>query len=347
MAEKKDAVPMEEKDLFEDAKDLVIQADANVGTIEDNFELLKASVANQVARYVGKKFDDTEIIEAKKDRASLNAMIKDLNERRMVIKRKWNEPLAKFEDRVKEVIGVIEKPLGEIDNQIKDYEERVKAEKQAEINTFIIESLDKEEEKLVRDIGVEFDERWLNVSMSMKKVHEAIEDQISRTRQDIATIRSLCKADKDEEILSMLLVSYKRTANLAQVIEERGEILAQREALEKEKARLEELRKAEEERLKAEADAAAQEPLEVQVDDVVDVGHPEAPEVEEELAATPEDGKTLAQIIFRFDCVLTSDQVKDLGAWLNSLGARYRMVAHVPYSEERWNLSSPKKEGGK
>lgn len=335
----KDAVPIVE------AKEIVIRADAVIGSIKDNFEELKKSVAQQVQKYVGKTFDDTEIVAAKKDRAALNGMINDLEERRKVLKKKFNEPLVDFETRVKDVIAVIRKPLDEIDVQIKDYEERKKQEKDEEIQSFIKESLDKEEDKVVFDVGVLFDERWLNASMSMKKVQEAIEEQISRTRQDVSTIRNLCKADKDEEILSMLLVSYKRNTNLAQVIAERSDILAQREALEKEKALAEERRKAEqeaEERMRqqkaAELPQAAEEQERFDFEPTAGV-----PTEEQELAATTKTDEP-AKVIVRFDAVMTTDQIKALLQWFSEINAPIRKVRHAPYSEQMWNQIAPKKE---
>ena len=337
----KDAVPM----VDVETKEIVIRADAVIGSIKDNFEELKKSVAQQVQKYVGKTFDDTEIVAAKKDRAALNGMINDLEERRKVLKKKFNEPLVDFENRVKDVIAVIRKPLDEIDVQIKDYEERKKQEKDEEIQSFIKESLEKEDDKVVFDVGVLFDERWLNASMSMKKVQEAIEEQISRTRQDVSTIRNLCKADKDEEILSMLLVSYKRTTNLAQVIEERSDILAQREALEKEKALAEERRKAEqeaEERMRqqkaAELPQATEEKESFDFDPAAGV-----PSEEQELAATTKTDEP-AKVIVRFDAVMTADQIKALLQWFKDINAPIRKVRHAPYSEQMWSQIAPKKE---
>jgi ClpP class serine protease len=94
---------------------------------------LMGEIKNRVAKYEGVKYGEEEIKEAKGDRATLNKFREAMEDRRKEIKAWWNEPYIRFEKDVKEVLELIDKPIKEIDEQIKGYEERKKEEKKVSI----------------------------------------------------------------------------------------------------------------------------------------------------------------------------------------------------------------------
>lgn len=161
----KDAVQMETA--------IIIKTDATLGTIDDNFEDLKVAVGKKVMRYQGLIFADEDIREAKATKSELNGMINNIETSRKAIKRKWNTPLDDFEKRVKEVIAIIAKPMEGIDEQIKDFEERRKAAKDVEVKATVekhLASIIGEKQAYIRSCGIEWDDRWLNATMSMNQV---------------------------------------------------------------------------------------------------------------------------------------------------------------------------------
>ncbi|MDR1474594.1 MAG: DUF1351 domain-containing protein [Endomicrobium sp.] len=87
---------------------------------------LMGEIKNRVAKYEGVKYGQEQIKEAKGDRATLNKFREAMEERRKEIKAWWNEPYMRFEKDVKEVLELIDKPIMEIDEQIKGYEEAKK-----------------------------------------------------------------------------------------------------------------------------------------------------------------------------------------------------------------------------
>ena len=105
----------------------------SLGTIDDNFEELKVAVAKKVMKYQGLVFADEDIKDAKSTKAELKKMIDTIEDNRKAIKRKWNDPYVEFEKKVKEVIALIERPMLDIDVQIRDFEERRKAEKETQV----------------------------------------------------------------------------------------------------------------------------------------------------------------------------------------------------------------------
>ena len=225
MATKKDAVPMEEE------KAIIIKTDAQLGTIDDNFAELKVAVAKKVMKYQGLVFADEDIKEAKSTKAELKKMIDTLEGNRKAIKRKWNDPYLEFEAKVKEIVSIIERPMNDIDVQIRDFEERRKADKEVQVRDAIeyqLAGIVGEKQAFIRQAGIAWDDRWLNATMSMTQVGSDISEQISKMIREINTIQDICE---DDDMLSDLLVEYQRTKDLAGTLQKRKAMLAQRETV--------------------------------------------------------------------------------------------------------------------
>ena len=240
----KQATVMTEAEINDQA--IIIKADAQLGTIDDNFDLLKVEITNQMAKYAGLEFDDKSIVEAKATRAELNKMITVIEEKRKLIRRKWNDPYVAFEARVKEILAIIQAPMAEIDAQLAEYEERRRAEKQAAIDAEIEIQLAAVPWRpdYVRSIGVQFDPRWLNATMAMNKVILDIDAQIKQIIADGTTIERLSASDMEmqEELLEHYQGSHDLTATMGRMaqINERRERArkAEEEAKAREEARL-------------------------------------------------------------------------------------------------------------
>ena len=222
---KKDAVPMEEE------KAIIIKTDAQLGTIDNNFAELKVAVAKKVMKYQGLVFADENIKEAKSTKAELKKMIDTLEANRKAIKRKWNDPYIEFETEVKEIVAIIEKPMLDIDVQIRDFEERRKADKEVQVRDAIeyqLAGIVGEKQAFIRQAGIAWDDRWLNATMSMTQVGSDISEQIGKMIREINTIQDICE---DDDMLSDLLVEYQRTKDLAGTLQKRKAMLAQRETV--------------------------------------------------------------------------------------------------------------------
>ena len=90
----------------EEASELTVAYSPAV--IEANFDALEAHVRRLVADYEGATYDmgkDGNVKAAKRDRAYLNGIAKEIDERRKAVSREYTKPLAAFEDRCKAVAG--------------------------------------------------------------------------------------------------------------------------------------------------------------------------------------------------------------------------------------------------
>lgn len=237
-----------------------IMAKATLGEITDNFDDLKIRIQESMEPYKGLVFTDATIKDAKSTKADLNKMVTSLETERKRIKKVWNEPYLLFESKVKDLVGIIKEPMDEIDSQVQDFEIRRKEAKKCEVSNALTERLGAVEEEynnIVSLCGISYDEKWLNSTVSMKKVNEEIQSQIDAIISDIKSLQVLCEGD---DMLEDLLSAYQSTKNLSETIQKRSSILAQREAYKK----MEEV-KAERARQAEEAKSVVQDPVKEEV----------------------------------------------------------------------------------
>ena len=103
-----------------------------VQVITWNNEEIKAEVAEKVQHYKSLVYTETEIKAAKADRATLNKFVTALENKRKEVKKQCMAPYEQFEAQIKEIIAIVNEHIQLIDTQIKDFEEKKKAEKLAE-----------------------------------------------------------------------------------------------------------------------------------------------------------------------------------------------------------------------
>lgn len=185
-------------------------ADKQIEKIKWNNEEIKKEVAQKLEYYKNVVYDETEIKEAKKDRASLKKFVEALENKRKEIKKQCLAPYEGFEKEEKEIVAMFSEATSSIDSQIKNFEQAKKDKKLDEIKGLFVSA---EFPEWV-SFGQIFDERWLNVSVSIKN----IETQINNTRKQI---------EKDLEMLRILPdfafeaeQIYKRTFNVQKAITE-------------------------------------------------------------------------------------------------------------------------------
>ena len=94
-----------------------------------NYEELKCELQEKVSHYETLVYTDDQIKEAKADRASLNKLKAALNDERIRREKEYMIPFNDFKAKVNEIIGIIDKPISVIDRQVKEYEDKKKAEK--------------------------------------------------------------------------------------------------------------------------------------------------------------------------------------------------------------------------
>lgn len=247
-------------------QNLELSVTQQMGVITGNFDAIKSQLESEMEEYKDKTFTEETKKKAKEDLADLRKLKKNVNARKLEVKKAYMKPYDDFEEKVKELICVIDEPIGLIDGQVKEFEEKRIIERKAAIEDLYDETV---EEELRDYIPLEriYGDKWTNATTTMKSIREEINLKVMQTRQDITTIKAM-KSEKEEEALHL----YMNNNNLAHSIQfltryeqEKAEILKRREKeeqerrereleAERERVREEERKRIrEEERLKEEA----------------------------------------------------------------------------------------------
>lgn len=297
---------------------LELTVNQTMGVITDNFEEIKESLKAEMAVYETKQFAEEDKQKAKGDLADLRKLKKAVNDRKVEVKKDYMKPYEAFESKVKELIGVIDKPIALIDGQVKEFEAKRVMQKKEEINKLYDELV---EEELWDYIPLEkiYGEKWTNATTSMKSIREEMNLKVMQTRQDITTIKAM-KSEKVEQALNL----YMENNNLALAIQminryeqEKAEILQRKEKeeqerrereLERERERVREEERArirEEEKIKAEAEQKA-------IDQIKAVDEVKASEL------TTEDSKTVIYTVKATDA-----ELEEIEMALTSLGVYF------------------------
>lgn len=209
--------------------------------IKFNFEELKGKLTESLEKYQGLVVTEDNLSDSTKTRTELNKLKTSIEDERKRIKKEWNEPYVAFETQIKELVGLVDKPIQCLDTQIKAFEEERKEAKRKEIQEFFDENNTNELIKL----DMFFDDKWLNKSEKIEKIKETILATIGRIETSLNVIKS-----QDTKYTTNMIDVYLKTLDLASAM--------------KEKERLEELEKnANLERVKREQTVQRQESVEV------------------------------------------------------------------------------------
>lgn len=200
--------------------------------IEFNFDELKGEITEKVAAYVDLVYTEDEIKDAKKDIAMLRKFTKALSDERIRVKKEMLTPYEKFEGRINELSGIVEKAIVKIDLQIKDYEDRKRQEKLKTITEYFA-SIEKPFEIPLEKI---MNKKWLNASVSLKNIYSELDATLENIKKDLATLSNLpefafeaVETYKSTLDLNFALNEGKRLSEMQRRKEEQGRLKAEAE----------------------------------------------------------------------------------------------------------------------
>lgn len=217
-----------------------------------NYEELKQELLDKVTMYETLVYTEEQIKNAKADRANLNRMKKALNEERIKREKEYMQPFHAFKIQINEIIEIIDKPMAMIDKQIKEYEESQKQEKKKKIVQYFNDC--KHPQWLTMEMI--WNDRWMNVSVSMKSIQEVIDFKISTVKSDLDILSKLT------EFSFEAIETYKNTLDLNKSIAECHRL----SEMQKRKAEQERI-KAEQEKVRAEQERIQQEQEKVKTEE--------------------------------------------------------------------------------
>ena len=286
------------------------------GSIETNFEEIKAALAAGLEEYKGMVFTAESQPEAKRTVASLRKLKKAMNDRRIEIKKTFMAPYTNFEAQVKELDKLIDEPIDFISGQIEEFERRRVEAKKAmicEIYTGIMAEHGTVMEYLPLDRI--YDSRWENSTTTQKAITEAITAHVEHVEKDLDTIRAM-----ESEFADKGLAKYKATLELSDAITAMNQYQKQKEEILRRQAE-EEQRKAEEEARRAAEEEQRKATLVHE--------EPAAPEVVPDVALEEEKAvrsATAPEGTVRYEVVADPFQIAQLEAAMREYGIKFRRV---------------------
>ena len=309
-----------------------------IQAIHFNKDELMEAIKARVARYEGVTYTANTIKQAKSDRAELNKLIKVIEDKRKEIKKQLLQPYEDFEAEVKELLEIIKEPTEMIDKQVKDYEKKQKDFKKSQLKAqFDQYHLAKELSGKVTFEDV-FEERYLNVSVSLASAWADISNKLKKIQTEIDMINRKDSLHRN----SVMSVYIKSQFDIVKAMEHEAQLVEmskqeeERKAREAElKAREEELRKQEEARL--EAQKAALEAESKKGSDTTE--EPEEQPDTQEITDTDMDGegegqhdKTRHENIYSalFSASGTRDQLAGLVRYMSDNGISWRQLPASP-----------------
>ncbi len=198
--------------------------DQYIKAIEFNDEEIKKELALRLSKYEGIVYSESEIRDAKTDRATLNKFKEAIDTKRKEIKKKVLQPYEAFETKIKEIIAMVDKPINFIDSQVKSFEDKSKEEKKKSINDFYDSNIG--EIKDLLPFQRLFNEKWLNSTVKLKEIESEIIQKRDTVTKDLEVIKTL-KSEFELQIKD----HYLRTFDLSGALAEKSRLEDQKNKL--------------------------------------------------------------------------------------------------------------------
>lgn len=204
--------------------------DAFLKSIDFNFDELKSGIKTAIEKYDNLIVSEDGIKQAKADRANLNKFMDAMIEKRKQVKKQCLQAYEPFNEKILELVKMVEEPCKKIDAQIKSFEEKERTEKKKSLKMYF-EGVPQGDE--VRSL-VNFDdfikkrEQLLNKTFTLNNAYAEIESWLNKVGEHLKILRkqSMVMAI-DYEVLKN---EYKRTDfDLCKVLEYANQIKEQRD----------------------------------------------------------------------------------------------------------------------
>ena len=171
----------------------------NIGTLNTNAAQLLERVKERLTWYSRDRYSSDNIAAAKKDKAELNKAAQLLNAERIRIEKEFMRPIETFKETVSETVNLIKECSAQIDNIVKDVEQKEKESKKA----IIIEYFESLHFSLV-DFDMLFNPKWLNKTTKLKDIQNEIHERIEKITADLTVLDRIGEAEAKQYYLSTL-----------------------------------------------------------------------------------------------------------------------------------------------
>ena len=159
-----------------------------------DFEQLRDELSNALSVYDNMVYTAENIKAAKDDKSTLNKAKKIIEDKRKAYKAKCLEPYDVIEPKIKGLVSMIEEKKVRLDTVVKDYTERQKLEKEAEVKEYYDKKAHVLGEHAAALYNTIKDTKWFNATTSKSKYQEEVQIAINKASADINEIKALNSA---------------------------------------------------------------------------------------------------------------------------------------------------------
>lgn len=179
--------------------ELVINVDAitvTQGTVKFNeYENLKAQAERLAEKIQEVEVSEDNVKHSKKLLAAVNKKLKELEDRRIAIKKHMLEPYQEFEDQVKQIVKIVKEADTTVREQVKYLEEFERLEKEEAVKELFEKRVKLYSFNKLFGFSDFVKPKHLNKSTSMKAVEEEMVTWLEQRQQDLNVINSLPNAE--------------------------------------------------------------------------------------------------------------------------------------------------------
>lgn len=172
------------------------------------FDELKVDLKNRLNKYNSLVVTENAIQDAKSDRANLNKLKKAINDEKIKLKK---EAFDTFENQCKDLVALIDEAVGNIDTQVKIFEQKAKDSK-------LMKLKDMWAGKEIANI-IEYEqvhnEKWLNASATEASIDKAMNEIVEKYNNDVNILSSFIQSDEEYKYGIEL---YNKSLDLSSVI---------------------------------------------------------------------------------------------------------------------------------
>lgn len=280
--------------------------------IDTNFEAVKSGLESLMAPYTTMAVTEDGIGDAKKTLAQLRKLKDGINTQKIAVKKEWMAPYTEFEDQAKQLMGIVDKGVVNLDGQIKAYDEERKAEKQRKIKEILNDAVSGREIEGYLSYDDVWNPKWLNAGYPIDTIADEIGEAAAKTAEDLDFLRGL-----HSEFEAAVLDEYSRSHDLKAAMNTASRLKAIQSA-ENDAREREAVRQAETPEATGNESTDAPAPSD---------GHfePSAPPVRQFIKTGDEPpAPKLYSLTFQF--VMTAQQARALKAFLDEQGINYHKL---------------------
>lgn len=300
------------------------------GSITWNFEELKAQLTEEMKQYESLVYTDANIKEAKSDVAGLRKLQKEVDARRIEIKKACLAPYEVFENQASELKAIIEKPIAVIDEKVKDYEARRKESVLQKIREYFAAASECLPEQVrEKAFGKIYTDKWLNATTAAKVWKDGIDTGVSLIVRDYDTLHTMAS-----DFVAEGITEYEKNLNLNDAIQYMNALQRQKQIAE-ERVAEEQRRKEEAARLEAERKMQEEQKNQNVANNAPEGSNPQsAPEPKEESTA-PETNAPCGENEAKTDFMIRLFSKEDL----------LEVAKYCKFSEIRYEVQMPGDKG--